>query len=59
MSDPSREAEALRDKLGESLRVQGLTLDELIESGRADLLREMYGINPDESSGTISVDPQQ
>jgi hypothetical protein len=62
MSAPRREAEALLDKPGEPLREQGLTLDELIESGRAeraDLLREMYGIDPDESSGTTSVEPQQ
>ncbi|MCA9858851.1 MAG: AbrB/MazE/SpoVT family DNA-binding domain-containing protein [Thermomicrobiales bacterium] len=42
-------AAALLDKIGESLMVQGLTLDDLIESGRAergDLLREMYGIEP-------------
>lgn len=36
------------DRIGEALREQGLTLDELIESGRAerdDLLRELYGID--------------
>lgn len=40
-------AAALLDQIGESLVAEGLTLDDLIESGRAergDLLREMYGI---------------
>ena len=35
------------DSIGEELRANGVTLDELIESGREirkDLLREMYGI---------------
>jgi hypothetical protein len=39
----------LLDRIGNSITAQGLTLDELIESGRAerdDLLREMYGIEP-------------
>ncbi len=61
MSDQRREAEALLDKLGESLRKRGFYLEELIESGRAerdDLLREMYGIDSEESSGTISAKPQ-
>lgn len=60
MSDQRREAEALLDKLGESLREQGLTLEELIESGRAeraDLPREMYGIVSEDSSGTTTVKP--
>jgi hypothetical protein len=59
--DARREAEALLDKLGESLREQGLTLEEIIGSGRAersDLLREMYGIEPKESSDTTPVKPQ-
>lgn len=44
-------ANALLNKIGEALAGQGLTLDELIESGRserADLLREMYGIESTE-----------
>jgi len=43
-------AAALLDKIGESLTSQGLTLDDLIESGRAEreaLLQEMYGIEPE------------
>lgn len=42
-------AAALLDKIGVSLTSQGLTLDDLIESGRAerdDLLCKMYGIEP-------------
>ena len=38
------------DRIGEALREQGLSLDELIESGRAerdDLIRELYGLDPD------------
>ncbi len=45
-------AAALLDKIGESLTAQGFDLEELIETGRAerdDLLREMYGIEPNES----------
>jgi AbrB family looped-hinge helix DNA binding protein len=41
-------ASALLDEIGEALAEQGLTLDELIESGReirGELLREMYGID--------------
>lgn len=40
-------AAVLLDMIGESIRSQNLTLDDLIESGRAErdnLLREMYGI---------------
>jgi len=36
-------------EIGESLKAQSITLDELIESGRdirGDLLQERYGINP-------------
>ena len=36
-------------EIGESLKAQGITLDDLIESGRdirGDLLQERYGINP-------------
>jgi len=36
-------------EIGESLKTQGITLDDLIESGRdirGDLLQERYGINP-------------
>lgn len=39
------------DGMGAALREQGLSLDELIESGRAirgDLIRERYGLDPDE-----------
>lgn len=39
------------DRLGAILREEGLTLDELIESGRAirgELVREMYGLDPDD-----------
>lgn len=42
-------SEAL-DRIGEVLREQGISLDELIESGRnerPDLLKEHYGIEPD------------
>ena len=45
-------AQAL-DRMGEALREQGRTLDEFIESGRVirgDLLREMYGIEPDDAT---------
>jgi AbrB family looped-hinge helix DNA binding protein len=37
------------DRIGEVLREQGLSLDDLIDSGRAerdDLLRTQYGIEP-------------
>lgn len=46
-------ANELLDKIGESLSEQGLTLEDLIESGRSEreeLLREMYGIEPRESA---------
>lgn len=53
--DPRRDvAVAFLDKIGESLISQGLTLDDLIESGRAergDLLREMYGIESSTTDG--------
>lgn len=42
-------SEAL-DRIGEALREQGISLDELIESGRverADLLKEHYSVEPD------------
>jgi hypothetical protein len=42
-------AAVLLDLIGEAIRSQDLTLDDLIESGRTerdDLLREMYGIEP-------------
>jgi AbrB family looped-hinge helix DNA binding protein len=45
-------ANDLLDKIGASLSEQGLTLEELIESGRSErdeLLREMYGIEPREA----------
>jgi AbrB family looped-hinge helix DNA binding protein len=38
------------DRIGEALRERGVTIDELIESGRGErdqLLREHYGIDPD------------
>lgn len=38
----------LLDELGDELRARGVTLDELIESGRdirAELLKEKYGID--------------
>lgn len=38
------------DRIGETLRAEGLTLDELIASGRDErdaLLRELYGLEPD------------
>lgn len=41
------------DKIGKALQEQGISLDELIESGRDernDLLREYYGIEPDGSN---------
>jgi AbrB family looped-hinge helix DNA binding protein len=41
------------DRIGQALRDQGLTLEELIESGRDEreaLLREHYGIEPDGSA---------
>ncbi|MCC6792001.1 MAG: AbrB/MazE/SpoVT family DNA-binding domain-containing protein [Thermomicrobiales bacterium] len=40
------------DRIGEALREQGVTLEELIESGRAErdqLLRDHYGIESDAS----------
>lgn len=39
------------DEIGKALRDQGLSLEELIESGReerGELLRELYGIDPSE-----------
>jgi AbrB family looped-hinge helix DNA binding protein len=39
------------DRIGEVLREQGLTLEDLIESGRevrGQILKEKYGIDPDE-----------
>jgi AbrB family looped-hinge helix DNA binding protein len=50
-----QETVALRalDRIGETLREQGLTLEELIESGReerARLIEEQYGV-PAEQSG--------
>ena len=39
------------DRIGQALRVKGLSLDELIESGReerTDLIQEQYGIRPDD-----------
>jgi AbrB family looped-hinge helix DNA binding protein len=41
----------LLDEMGDVLRAKGVTLEELMESGReirADLLKEHYGIDPDE-----------
>lgn len=41
------------DKIGKALQEQGISLDELIESGRDerdDLLREHYSIEPDGSN---------
>ncbi len=38
------------DKLGEALKGKGLSLEELIESGReirGQMVKEKYGINPD------------
>lgn len=38
------------DRIGEALRDQGITLEELIESGRevrAELIQEQYGIRSD------------
>lgn len=38
------------DRLGDALREQSLSLDDLVESGReerAKLVREQYGIDPD------------
>jgi AbrB family looped-hinge helix DNA binding protein len=46
-------AQAL-DEIGAILREQGLSLDDLIESGReirGELLRELYGIDPDSEPG--------
>jgi len=45
-------AMALLDKIGEDLKAKGITLDDLMESGReirGDILREKYGIDPDAS----------
>lgn len=44
-------AAAALDRIGEILKQQGLSLDELIESGREErgtLLAEAYGIRPDD-----------
>lgn len=41
------EVDELFDQIGDALREQGVTLDDLIESGRAmreDLMRELYGL---------------
>jgi hypothetical protein len=41
----------LLDQIGEALRERGVTLEELIESGReirGQLLEEEYGIRPDD-----------
>ena len=38
------------DEIGKALKEKGVTLEELMESGReirGDILREKYGINPD------------
>ncbi len=40
------------DRIGELIKEQGLSLDELIESGReirGQLIKEKYGIDPDET----------
>ncbi|GEM_PF-5439616 len=42
-----RQTNAMLDAIGEALREQGVTLDELIESGReirGKLIEEQYGI---------------
>jgi AbrB family looped-hinge helix DNA binding protein len=41
------------DRIGEVLREKGLTLEELIESGRdirGQILKEQYGLNPEEDA---------
>jgi len=48
-----REALVMRlmDEIGTALRERGVTLDELIEDGReirGELLKELYGIDPDD-----------
>jgi AbrB family looped-hinge helix DNA binding protein len=43
----------LLDQIGAALKERGLTLEELIESGReerGDLLREMYGLDAEQTS---------
>jgi AbrB family looped-hinge helix DNA binding protein len=47
-----REAEVMRllDEIGEALRERGITLEELMESGReirSELLKTRYGLEPD------------
>jgi AbrB family looped-hinge helix DNA binding protein len=40
----------LLDEIGEGLKARGITLEELIESGReirGELIREKYGLDPD------------
>lgn len=39
------------DRIGQALREQGVSLDELIDAGRdirGDLIRQQYGIDPDQ-----------
>jgi bifunctional DNA-binding transcriptional regulator/antitoxin component of YhaV-PrlF toxin-antitoxin module len=41
----------LLDEIGEALKEKGITLDEMIESGReirGQMLKEKYGIDPDD-----------
>lgn len=50
-----REAEMMKllDELGEALRKKGITLEDLMESGReirSDLLKSMYGLEPDDEA---------
>jgi AbrB family looped-hinge helix DNA binding protein len=38
------------EQIGRALREQGISLDEMIESGReirGELIKELYGLNPD------------
>lgn len=45
-------AMALLDQIGKDLKAKGITLDELMESGRdirGDILKEKYGIDPNVS----------
>lgn len=42
------------DRIGEVLRAQGASLEDLIESGReirGELVRQKYGLNPDKPAG--------
>jgi len=62
MTTPTeREVNDLLDRIGEALRATGVTLEELIESGReirGQLIAEKYGIIEGNSSAPALNDPK-